>query len=169
MESAYGRCQWALCSAAALLFIVGCSGSTASSPKIKKYTGDTVPISGTVKLDGEPVSGATVAFTFDGKPPEGFVSAGAITDSTGKYVLRSGDKTGAPPGRYKITVSKFATPDGKPFKEDLEKGLDLEQARMSGVVRESIPAKYSDPSKTELVREITADQKDPVDLDLKSK
>jgi len=147
----------------------GCGGPT--SPPIPKlnFKGDAIPVSGTIKLNGEPVSGASVMFLFDGKPPEGFVGSTGVTDSSGRYVLRSGEKTGAPAGRYKVVISRMATPDGSPFKEDREKGIDLEQARLSGMIKETIPPKYSDPQRTDLSIELTPDRKDPIDFDLKSK
>lgn len=146
----------------------GCTGGS-KAPQIPVYKGDTVPVSGTVTLDGQPLADALVTFVFDGQAPPNFTGSGGRTDSMGKYVVRSGGKEGTPPGRYKVVISRLATPDGAPFRENPEQGLDLEQARLSGMVKESVPPKYSDPEKTILSVEITANQKDPVNFDLKSK
>lgn len=146
----------------------GCTGGS-KGPPIPVYKGDTVPVSGTVTMDGEPLADALVTFVFDGQAPPNFTGSGGRTDSMGKFVVRSGGKEGTPPGRYKVVISRLATPDGSPFREDPEQGLDLEQARLSGMVKESVPPKYSDPEKTVLSVEITANQKDPVNFDLKSK
>jgi len=62
-----------------------------------------VPVEGQVTLDGQPVPGATVTFTSeDGKN----VYSG-LTDDNGKFSLSSNKGTGAAPGSYKVTVTKF--------------------------------------------------------------
>src|SRR5262245_11446603 len=62
------------------------------------------PVSGQVKLGGEPVAGALVAFhPLDGAPGSNALSA--FTDDQGRFQLtfrRSGD--GAPAGRYAVTA-----------------------------------------------------------------
>jgi hypothetical protein len=169
MRRMFGGGWWA-CAWLTVSVLSGCGGGS-TGPVRPQFKGDTVPVSGTVTLDGEPLSGAAVTFVLQpgGTYIEGFTGSGGQTDSSGKYVLRSGDKTGTPPGRYKVYISLMATADGTPFKEDPEHGIDLEQARLSGAVKEKVPAKFSDPDKTALTREITADQKDSVNFDLKSK
>jgi hypothetical protein len=66
----------------------------------------TIPVSGTVTLDGSPVAGARVAFS--PKSPEGRAAAG-ITDTSGRFTLttvEAGD--GAMAGSYTVTISKTA-------------------------------------------------------------
>jgi hypothetical protein len=68
----------------------------------------TIPVSGTVTLDGAPVEGATVTFNPIG--PEPTRVAGAITDAQGQFLLRtsiggSALAEGAVPGEYAIIVS----------------------------------------------------------------
>jgi Carboxypeptidase regulatory-like domain len=78
-------------------FVVGISGC--GNPGI-----GTVPVTGTVKADGQPIEGATVIFS----PNGGGRAASGITDAQGKYKLttvEAGD--GALPGSYKIAVTKF--------------------------------------------------------------
>lgn len=148
--------------------ITGCGGGS-SGPKLPTFSEDAIPVSGTITMDGEPLAEAAVTFLFDGTPPKGFLSGSGKTDSSGKYSLLSGSKPGIPAGRYRVTVSKLATKDGSPFREDPSQGIDLEQARMSGAVKEGIPKQYNDPEKTTLSSQITAGQKDPVNFSLKSK
>lgn len=96
------------CGFITLVAIVGC-GPGAS----------TVPVSGTVTQNGKPVEGATVTFLRGG----GDISKGELaigkTDASGKFELTThfGSKSsaaGAPPGEYKVTVSKAVPPPGIP-------------------------------------------------------
>ena len=96
---------WAL---PALVF-AGCSGEA------PRFLPAVVPVTGTVTwADGKPLSNAMVTFIPVGTT-KGIGSDG-VTDATGKYELqaprREGDK-GAPPGEYKVTISKRVMPDGQ--------------------------------------------------------
>lgn len=71
-----------------LMFITGCGGTYDSS------------VSGTVTLDGEPVSSATIAFFPATQGP----SAYARSDDAGNYQLRVGQEIGLPSGDYQVTV-----------------------------------------------------------------
>jgi len=76
--------------------LCGCTGNSSG----------TVPVSGKVIKDGQPVSGAVVAFMPNA--PDGKAASGT-TDASGAYNLTTivnGD--GAMPGSYKVTVTKFA-------------------------------------------------------------
>lgn len=161
--------RWAILLGALLTALCSGCGSGSSGPKLPTYKEDAVPVSGSVTMDGEPLSDASVTFLFDGKAPTGFTSGMGTTDSSGKFALTSGTKPGVPAGRYKVVISKYATKDGQPFREDPQSGVDLEQARMSGAVREGVPKKYSDVEKTTLSAQVTTSQKDPVNFALKSK
>jgi hypothetical protein len=61
-----------------------------------------VPVSGVVTLDGKPVEGATVTFVSE----DGKSTYSGSTDASGNFSLQSGEKVGALPGDYKITVVK---------------------------------------------------------------
>ena len=68
---------------------------------------ETIPVSGTVTLDGQTIAGAAVVFT----PEEGRQATGT-TDSSGRFELstfRLGD--GALPGPHRVTVSKTTVGD----------------------------------------------------------
>lgn len=78
-----------------LLALAGC-GDGSSFPK-------TYPVTGTVKLNGKPISDAMVTFQLDG----GKETAIGNTDKNGEFKLsmfRPGD--GAIPGKYTVTVKK---------------------------------------------------------------
>jgi hypothetical protein len=72
----------------------------------------TVPVRGTVLVDGEPVSGVTVQFS----PVTGERPSTGFTDDSGQFVLRyNKDIAGVLPGRQNVTFSWYAEePDQKP-------------------------------------------------------
>ncbi len=72
----------------------------------------TVPVRGTVLVDGEPVSGVTVQFS----PVTGERPSTGFTDGSGQFVLRyNKDIAGVLPGRQNVTFSWYAEePDQKP-------------------------------------------------------
>jgi hypothetical protein len=119
-----------------ILGMTGCGGGGADQP-------DLVPVSGTVKLEGQPAPGIAVMFF-----PVG-VTRGttyyANTDSSGLYTLQaSNGQQGAPVGEYKVTCSKYAMPDGAPFTSD-----GTESPEMAGA-KELLPPRFSNQSQTEL-------------------
>lgn len=146
---------FAVCGAA----LVGCSKKGA--PKF-----DLVPVSGVVKVDGQPVAEATVAYYFAGTPPTGYFGSAGITDSHGHYELRSGTTPGALAGSYKVTVSRLLGKDGKPVV--LPEGQDLEQLRRQGAAVESLPPRFSDQAQTELKMTVEKGKAEGYDLDVKS-
>lgn len=133
-----------------LLFLVGCGGG-----------GKEFPVSGTVTLDGNPVSDVTVRFYPDeGTDPTS--SGFAQTGTDGKFVVTSGKGgKGLVAGRYKVTVSKVQA-----------KNVDTEQgagAVVEGVgVKDEFPPIYSSPAQTILSYSVTGDGQ-PIDIKLDSK
>ncbi len=70
------------------------------------------PVEGVVKLNGKPAANLLVQFhhmTADGKT----VSASGVSDASGKFVLKSGDREGAAEGNNKVTLvdNNLATED----------------------------------------------------------
>lgn len=121
--------------------LIGCGASSGSAVTL-------TPVSGTITVAGQPLPNAYVLFS-----PYGDVarSAYGTTDAAGKYELRSMDGgSGCPAGKFLVTVSKFAQPDGSPFPE----GMPPEEASVVGV--EHILPRYSDPQQTKLAVEIPA-------------
>ncbi|HVX13797.1 MAG TPA: hypothetical protein VHC22_21625 [Pirellulales bacterium] len=105
----------------------GCGRATAGPPKLQ-----TMPIKGTITLDGQPLAGADVTFIV-GALPDTF--AGRTKDD-GTYELQglSGREANLN-GACKVTVSRLAKRDGSPLGPD-------ETPADAGAV-EQLPPKYS--------------------------
>jgi hypothetical protein len=119
-----------------------------------------VPVSGTVKLDGMPLAGASVNFYGDAAGSTG--SAGK-TNAKGVYklhTLHNGD--GAPVGRYVVSISKLVKPDGS----DLPANEEFDA--MSSPHKELLLPKYSDMNQTNITATIP-EGGGTIDFDLSSK
>lgn len=147
-------CPRLTCALFALL-VLGCSGGGDNKPAAEVKL-DLVPAAGVVTLDGKPLADATISFHFDGTPPKGFVASGGKSDSSGKFIIMTGSKSGTVPGRYNVTISLLKMPDGSPVKP-AEPGLDAEMMRQGGQAIESIPDRYSNPETTELSATVAPD------------
>lgn len=143
------------------LWVTGCGGGD----KLPEPDLDLVPVTGVVTLNGEPLADADISFLFDGKPPKGFVASGAKTDSSGKFVIMTGSKPGTVPGRYKVTISRYTMLDGSPIVVDAEAGMDIEQLRQSGRLKQLIPERYANPETTQLSAAVA--DTDEVELEFK--
>jgi hypothetical protein len=83
----------------ATLLIVGCQ-KQAPEPTL-------VPVKGKVTVKGKPLTRATIVFHPDaekGNTSKLEPRAEITPDNAGNYELESNDKTGAPPGWYRVTV-----------------------------------------------------------------
>ncbi|KAA0133311.1 carboxypeptidase regulatory-like domain-containing protein [Gimesia chilikensis] len=110
----------------------GCGGHTSEVPD------NLVPVTGTVKLDGEPKANITVIFN-PGKKTSGTGGYG-VTDKDGKYTLtHRSNKPGVEPGEYVVTFSMMGLPDGSPIPE----GKDAADV---GAVQ-LLPEKYTNPNR----------------------
>jgi hypothetical protein len=94
-------------SLAVTMLLVAVSGCAPGS-KLK-----TVPVSGKVTFKGNPVSDATVTFMPPGETGQAVHAASAMTDAQGVYKLVTMETPtkpldGVPPGKYDVTVTKFA-------------------------------------------------------------
>jgi hypothetical protein len=143
-----------------LLGLTGCSGD------------GVVSVEGVVKLDGQPLGGATVVFT---PVDEKGQSASGLTKSDGTFGLTAANgKKGAAPGVYKVVVSHsevMAAPGGG----------TPDPARMNDIMREArkkavkeakskkdiVPAKYSNAQTTPFQE--TVPPKGKIILELSSK
>jgi hypothetical protein len=122
------------------------------------FGGSKVPelaeVTGTVKLDGQPLPQATVTFSpqvQDGQ--EGRPSTGA-TDESGEYSLHySTTESGARPGQYRVSISTF-----RPAGEDKD-GNEVDGTP------ETVPSVYN--SQTTLTADVKLDGP-PIDFELKS-
>jgi hypothetical protein len=79
------------------LFVAGCADSTEVGP--------VVPVTGHVFIDGEPMPGGAVNFNPDLSKGNDlrFIPSGRIQPD-GSYTANTGNKVGAPPGWYKVTI-----------------------------------------------------------------
>jgi len=139
-----------------LVLVSGCGGE--SQPELPR----TVPVSGKVVLNGEPLASAAVQFLSIGN------TAGSdgrgTTDESGTYQLKQvGGATGVPPGEYKVVVSQLALAGGKPIQTGPDAPPPIEQGAM-----ESLPAKYSSPVETTLTASVPAGG-GTLDFELKTK
>jgi predicted small lipoprotein YifL len=129
------------CAALCLAALVGCGN---------KGGKNNVPVSGKVTVDGDPVTSGQVSFLpFDQGAGPAEMTAGTI-DPSGGYKVFTGGKEGAPPGRYKVTV----TPSMVPQKDS------------NTMPMMPFDRTYADPSKTKLFVEVKADAP-PSSYDLK--
>jgi hypothetical protein len=117
--------------------LVGC-GSTASGPA-------TIPVTGEVTLNGQPVAGADVAFMPRVERPD-LVPAQAITDDTGRFEVVSlfdqgrTTSTGMLPGAYSVSITQLEQPPSS--------------ARPP---RNLLPEKYAAPESSELSAEVASE------------
>ena len=119
--------------------LAGCGGGVDNTPE----TGEVI---GTILLDDQPLSEATVTFN-----PQGVRASTAKTDSSGKFeLIYIRDEKGAAIGNHQVSISKKVQPDGK----------------VDGDGKETIPKKYN--TNTSLTAEVKAG-KNEFDFDLKSK
>jgi hypothetical protein len=73
--------------------------------------GGSVPVEGTLTLDGNPLAEATVTFQGRGGAPEDAIFVGE-TDSQGCFSLKSfrSRSPGAPPGSYRVSITTVKLP-----------------------------------------------------------
>ncbi|MGO8752444.1 MAG: carboxypeptidase-like regulatory domain-containing protein [Thermoguttaceae bacterium] len=149
--------------------VLGCGGKTAG-PK-------TAPAAGTVLLDDKPVEGATVVFAPEAS---GGTTVVAITDANGAFSLKTpAGADGAPPGKYKVTVTKTeapATTSTSRATTGAERVKELEEQMRKGTLhpaqaappKDLIPAIYKDPQKSGLTADIPPEGKKDLKFLLKS-
>lgn len=124
------------------LAFLGCGGGAPDPYVVHKVTG-------TVTLDGAPLEGASVTFFPDGSNAEK-MSASSSTDDKGQYTLTTQGvkKQGAVAGKYKVAITKLQgggelTDEEKA--EALKKSAGSGAMPASGVVKELVPKKYTNP------------------------
>lgn len=141
----------------AIVPIAGCSAQ-GNSQRIS-----TVPVSGTVSLDGKPIAGATISFISTDSSRHSFMGA---TDSQGKYSLSEGANIGAQAGDYKVVIEYYTMPDGAPV--EITPETDLEMLKKQGEVKLALPPVFSDPEQTELQAHVDTGKENVIDFELKS-
>ena len=140
----------------AVVLVVGISGCPGSDE-----IGKTIPVTGKVTIDGRPLESGNVTFipTKDNKTKAGV--SGIVKG--GEYTLVSGTSTanrsGAPPGWYKVTISTtpsgMTAPPAGAGKVEPGKGDKLNQPGLENQGKAApIAEKYTDPTKTPLEVEV---------------
>lgn len=121
----------------------------------------TVPVSGKVTYNGQPVESATVSFIpdGDGRP------ATAITGPGGSYNLATLNWQGAVPGEYTVVVRKTDMALASTQPVTMEDALKLNN-RPPPAPKELLPAKYADASRSPLKVEVKKGTKNAIDLPL---
>ncbi|MFG0261269.1 MAG: hypothetical protein ACF788_02640 [Novipirellula sp. JB048] len=110
----------------------------------------TVPVSGKISFEGQPLSTGSVIFI----PTGGGPTADANIGPNGEYALGTYDKSdGVPPGEYNVMVVAMSEQDS----------IDAETATGSGSL---IPNRYGDPSKSGLTASVTAGEANEINFDL---
>ncbi len=146
-----------LCLVGFFLLIVGCGEGNG-----------TIPVSGIVKMDGQPVVDASVSFI---PQSEGGQQATGTTDASGKFVLSTVDpRDGAMPGKYKVVIAPNTRVD------EAQDGMSADEAMAADAAAAAkkpkakgsqFPEQYTRLDKTPLTQEVPS--KGPVLFELKSK
>jgi hypothetical protein len=157
----------------AIVSFVGCSGGSGL---------ETVPVSGVVTLDSQPVEGATVSFS---PKSEGGVAAAGITDASGHFTLATTSGEGAAPGAYAVTISKASAGGAQAFQDPRSSGGNLSQEdmkAMSDIARQqagarpgsaapaksAVPEKYASADTSGFAAEVKSGEKNEFSFDMKS-
>ncbi len=137
---------------AALAGIVGCSDGVR-----------TIPVQGIVTFNGEPVERAEICFVREGPTKKGEPAPPAIarTEADGTFTLKTGDRLGAVPGRYRVTVQKsnledlnIPNPLPKPYRKNDHVAYMIAN---NLVVQQLLPSKYSDMGNSPLEVDVSTD------------
>ena len=133
-----------------LLGLSGCGGGNS----------DISPVTGTIKIDGEPINYASVTFM----PTQGRASTG-LTDADGQYTLKYViGQEGALLGQHKVYVTTRVVKEGS-YGQD--SGGIKDPVRKTGR-KELLPKKYADRGATELTA-IVEKGDNTIDFDLITK
>lgn len=151
-----------------LSFMTGCQGSSGHPATYK--------VSGSVKLNGKPVEGATVLFQIMG----GKDSAVGSTDASGEYSLSTfTPNDGAVAGQYSVAISKLSTPPvaSKQLVQGQIQSGDLgdsyaapsgkEGGSSDGTPKNLLPAKYANDQTSALRATVATSGTNRFDFDLK--
>jgi hypothetical protein len=135
-----------------LVCATGCSGGK-GQPK-------TVPVSGTVMYNGNPVEGATVSFMGEGAPRP----ATGVTDAKGEFQLSTyAANDGAVIGEHVVTITKIEAgpeqPAGDPTAALNDPGALARQSKearkATGGPKSLLPKKYASSKSTPLKETVT--------------
>jgi len=135
--------------------VCGCSGS--NSDEWSENRPETYPVQGTVTLDGEPLTGATVIF----RSEDSEVAASGISDDEGQFQLKTfTENDGAVAGNHLVIVTKY---DPKTLPEN----VDLDEVDTMPEPELLTPKKYSQFETSGLTVTVEASQENQINLELK--
>jgi hypothetical protein len=139
-----------------LVSVCGCGGGDVKEP--------TVPVTGVVTYNGEPVEGATVAF---GAASGQVRPASGTTDGAGRFSLTTYEQNdGAIPGKFTVAVSKTRTIGGMTEDEEHE-AIEAGKEVKAGTTVDELPERYKDGLKSGLTADVEADRENHFEFDLK--
>jgi hypothetical protein len=119
-----------------------------------------IPVSGHVRLDGQPLPGASITFHSN------TVQVPGLTDNDGRYEL----KPGAAAGEYRVVIGKMEGSEQAMLAVDPGAiGRVKPAAAPSGPPKQVVPVNYSDPIKTELRFTVASPGTTRADFDLVTK
>jgi hypothetical protein len=125
---------------ALLVVLLGCDSSG---------VGKTYPVTGSITVNGKPLTSATVTVLFKPDAAKGnttsFEPAGTV-DEHGQYRVHTNGKEGAPPGWYKVVVTAFS---GQP-----QHSAAAHDRRP--IVKSLLPQKYGSAASTTLTIEVVS-------------
>ena len=117
--------------------------------------GKCVPVKGTVTVNGKVLQAGSVTFwPIDAKgTPQNLFPSGEIAKG-GTYELYTNKKKGAPPGKYKVTVTAQETPEDpkNTNPKDIKK------------IKQLVPVKYTKKDSTTLEHEVVDGENKTYDL-----
>lgn len=154
--SAYGRITNALTAGGLLILVGGCGG-----PERNSDWPQTFPVTGVVRLNNEPLEGATVMFS----PTTHRFLARGTTNAEGVFTLvtpfsRSIEDEGAAAGNYKVLITKTLPEDEWDVPE--KTGDEVADMKAAYAVKDpqaflETPAEYGDVMRTPLTADVTTE------------
>ncbi len=89
-------------SVALIVFLSGCGADTGLK---------LVPVSGTVRLDGQPLPRGSITLRPE-STKDGWEQPTGSIEADGTYVIYTQGRAGAPPGRYRVVIFATGSPKG---------------------------------------------------------
>lgn len=148
--------------------LVGCGSSDLPN---------TVPVTGTVTMDGTPVEGATVNFLSEG----GSIASAGTTDASGKFslttIVGSQSVPGAVVGSHGVAVVKTETSgqemadpnDLEATKAMMEKMTTNPAITSEFKAKYVIPQKYNNPTQSQIKAQVTEAGPNDIKIELSSR
>jgi hypothetical protein len=138
------RCRFGpILACASWLLFAGCDAGT---PTL-------VPVSGKVLYRNQPLPRGTIVFVPDADRGNNGPLAQGTIQGGGSYTMQTGEKSGAMPGWYRITV--IAVENTTSF-----------SLNGSAVPRSLVPERYRDPQLSDLACEVKAGQENSINFNL---